>query len=238
MYTSFRLNLLYAVSSKDETFALDMFVREQWNDPRLAFSPTMWNSDVDGPLRIPTTRAWKPDTFFYNAIATSITDSLLILTPTGDLSYTRHYTCTFHISFDLTAFPFDSQTFNIERLSFAYSYLELDLVPMSPCWVPDPSVNYENSLWSLNGWSCVQDFYSFRGSQQSYARVTANLNVSRLSQNYVVKLILPMFIIVLLSTLTYWIDPKSAPARVGGTVTLVLSIVTFNLTVSSDLTKS
>ena len=55
--------------------------------------------------------------------------------------------------------------------------------------------------------------------------------------NYVVKLILPMFIIVLLSTLTYWIDPMSAPARVGGTVTLVLSIVTFNLTVSNDLPK-
>ncbi len=46
-----------------------------------------------------------------------------------------------------------------------------------------------------------------------------------------------MFIIVTLSTLTYWIDPGSPPARVGGTVTLVLSIVTFNLVVSQDLPK-
>ena len=46
-----------------------------------------------------------------------------------------------------------------------------------------------------------------------------------------------MFIIVTLSTLTFWIDPGSPPARVGGTVTLVLSIVTFNLVVSQDLPK-
>ena len=45
--------------------------------------------------------------------------------------------------------------------------------------------------------------------------MTANLYVVRKYTNYVVKLILPMFIIVLLSTLTYWIDPMSAPAQSG-----------------------
>ena len=67
--------------------------------------------------------------------------------------------------------------------------------------------------------------------------MTAELYLTRKSENYIVKLIMPMFIIVTLSTLTYWIDPGSPPARVGGTVTLVLSIVTFNLVVSQDLPK-
>ena len=115
---------------------------------------------------------------------------------------------------------------------------ELSLLAASPCFNPDPSVNYENSLWSLGQPAdCSTGFLSFRSSQAPYSEVTASLYVTRLFMNYVVKLILPMFIIVLLSTLTYWIDPMSAPARVGGTVTLVLSIVTFNLTVSSDLPK-
>jgi hypothetical protein len=73
--------------------------------------------------------------------------------------------------------------------------------------------------------------------QEDYYHVTAQLHVTRKFQNYIVKLIMPMFIIVTLSTLTYWIDPGSPPARVGGTVTLVLSIVTFNLVVSQDLPK-
>jgi hypothetical protein len=37
--------------------------------------------------------------------------------------------------------------------------------------------------------------------------------------------------------LTFWIDVSSAPARITSSLTLVLSIVTFNLTVSNDLPK-
>lgn len=65
----------------------------------------------------------------------------------------------------------------------------------------------------------------------------ASLNVYRLTNSYVIKMIAPMFLLVFLSSLTYWIDPMSTPARIGFSVTLVLSIVTFNFTVSQDLPK-
>ena len=236
--TQFRINLLYAVSSRDEQFNVDLFVTEQWIDPRLAFPPYMWDTANNGALRVPLTRPWKPDTFFYNALSCTTSDQLLTLIASGQLTWTRHLTCTIHDSFELQQFPFDSQTLPLRRLSFAYNMNELMLYTASPCFNPDPSVNYENSLWDLGQTAdCSQGYLSFRSSQAPYSEVTANLYVMRKYTNYVVKLILPMFIIVLLSTLTYWIDPMSAPARVGGTVTLVLSIVTFNLTVSNDLPK-
>jgi hypothetical protein len=50
-------------------------------------------------------------------------------------------------------------------------------------------------------------------------------------------MILPMCLLVLLSSLSYAVDPSSPPARVGFSVALVLSIVTFNLVVSQDLPK-
>ena len=236
--TQFRINLLYAVSSRDEQFNVDLFVTEVWNDPRLAFPSSMWDAAANGDLRVPATRPWKPDTFFYNALSCATSDTLLTLVSTGTLTWVRHLTCTVHDSFELQQFPFDSQTLALRRLSFAYNMNELQLNAASPCFLPDPSVNYENSLWDLGqAADCSTGFLSFRSSQAPYSEVTANLYVVRKFTNYVVKLILPMFIIVLLSTLTYWIDPMSAPARVGGTVTLVLSIVTFNLTVSNDLPK-
>ena len=236
--TQFRINLLYAVSSRDEQFNVDLFVTEQWVDPRLAFPSSMWDTAANGALRVPTTRAWKPDTFFYNALSCTTSDQLLTLLASGQLTWTRHLTCTIHDSFELQQFPFDSQTLPLRRLSFSYNMNELLLYTAQPCFNPDPSVNYENSLWDLGQTAdCSGGYLSFRSSQAPYSEVTANLYVVRKYTNYVVKLILPMFIIVLLSTLTYWIDPMSAPARVGGTVTLVLSIVTFNLTVSNDLPK-
>lgn len=50
-------------------------------------------------------------------------------------------------------------------------------------------------------------------------------------------MILPMFLLVLLSTLSYAVDPAAPPARVAFSVALILSIVTFNLVVSQDLPK-
>jgi len=236
--TQFRVNLLYAVSSRDEQFNIDLFVTEQWVDPRLAFDPTLWDATQLGALRVPATKPWKPDTFFYNALTCATSDQLLTLTAIGQLTWTRHLTCTIHDSFELEQFPFDSQMLPLRRLSFAYNMNELTLQYATPCYNPDPATNYENSLWDLGRTAdCSSGYLSFRSNQAPYSEVTANLYVVRKYTNYVVKLILPMFIIVLLSTLTYWIDPMSAPARVGGTVTLVLSIVTFNLTVSNDLPK-
>ena len=39
---SFRINLLFTVTSKDETYQIDLFVKESWVDPRLQFDTTLW----------------------------------------------------------------------------------------------------------------------------------------------------------------------------------------------------
>ncbi len=80
-------------------------------------------------------------------------------------------------------------------------------------------------------------------------------SLTRLNQSYIVKYILPLAFLVLLSQLSYWIDPmcepcfsfsrslphfschRSPPARVGSSFTLVLAVVTFNVTIGGDLPK-
>lgn len=235
----FRVNLLYSVDSKNEQYSLDFFVRELWDDPRLQFDSALWPDSL-GSLRVPTTKSiWKPDTFFLNAVSCTTSDNLLTLNSTGRLNWSRHQTCVFKADFDLLKFPFDSQTFSIKRVSYAYTQSELVLRPIAsgPCFLPDPTIGFENSLWDLTAADCSAQTFLFRVGQDNYYQVAGNLYVKRKFQNYIVKLILPMFIIVCLSTITYFIDASSTPARVGGTVTLVLSIITFNLVVSQDLPK-
>jgi len=235
-----------------------MHFRESWLDDRLSFDSTLWPVDSMGPLRIPGAKIWKADTFFYNAITCTVADELVTLQYTGVVKWSRHMTCTFHTEFNLLTFPFDTQSFTMRRLSFAYPSNELQFVvsnststssttsspspSTSPsivkqCFNPDPSSTWENSLWDLQGVSCDESVYEFRMSQSPYTQVTANIHVKRKSASYILKMILPMFVVVCLSTLTYWIDANSPPARVGFTITLVLSIITFNLVVSGDLPK-
>jgi hypothetical protein len=104
----FRINLLYAVDSKNEQFSLDFFVRELWTDERLAFDERLWPDSL-GALRIPASRPiWRPDTFFQNAVSCASSDNLLTLNATGKLNWSRHQTCVFNADFNLLEFPFES----------------------------------------------------------------------------------------------------------------------------------
>lgn len=135
VYLSYRLSLLYGVSSADESFQVDFFVTERWNDPRLVFNSTEFYLPYGDPLRLPTSSIWKPDTYFFNAIKCTITDTVLQLDTNGngDVTYTRHSTCTFYTPFDLRSFPFDSQSLSITRMSFAYDYQGLEVSLVSIC---------------------------------------------------------------------------------------------------------
>ena len=232
---NYRIDLLYAVSSADETFGLNLFMSERWIDPRLQFNSSAFPLLSGDILRLASDSPWKPDTYFFNSIRCTVSDSLLKLDPagTGLVTWTRHQTCTFYTPFDLLQFPFDSQAFPIKRLSFFYNSTELTLA-YSPlgCFQPDPRLDYVNALWDLPSYEC--DMSQYNGAQDE---LVSWLYVTRKWQAYVLKMIVPMFLIVIVSSFSYFVDPAAAPARVGLSVAIVLTVSTFNLLVSQDLPK-
>lgn len=235
----YRINSLYDVDSKNENFRVDLWVNEWWLDPRLAYDGNRWKDALeDGKLRVPNGLPWKPDTFFFNALSCTTNDQVILLDPIGRLLWSRHQVCTFRSDFDLRLFPFDTQSLYFGRQSYSYPNTDLVIRTMlDGCYSPDPLTSFENSLWNLKNATCEDTEVYFRDFQPSYSMTRALIVVERQSQNYVVKLILPMFVIVFVSTLSYFIDANAAPARVAFSITLVLSMVTFNWIVSADLPK-
>lgn len=264
----YRLNLLFNIDSKQETWTADLYINEKWIDSRLKFNSTTDWPAGNGELRLNPASVWKPDTFFYNAVSCSAaTDQIMSLDPNGSGSvvWARHQSCNFHSEFDLKSFPFDSQVLELQRISFGYPANELVIVQdQYSCFAPDPAEDFASSLCSsplhfsshslfpplslsnffpqiltggYSSFSCASGVFQLQHQSAAVSMARATLNVYRLTNSYVIKMIAPMFLLVFLSSLTYWIDPMSAPARVGFSVTLVLSIVTFNFTVSQDLPK-
>lgn len=149
--TALRINLLYNVDSKEETFQLDLFVNEYWRDDRLVFDAERWHTK--DTLRIPSKYTpWLPDTFFFNAIkCQTVSESSLTLSSDGSVFWSRHQSCTFHTSFDLLRFPFDQQLLAVRRTSFSYSDKELLLNFLTYSgWRPDPETDFTNSLWDFD----------------------------------------------------------------------------------------
>ena len=182
--TALRINLLFNVDSKEETFQMDLFVHEYWNDPRLQYDSAQW--PLTNTLRVPSKYTpWLPDTFFFNAVkCLPVTDSSLTLSPDGTLLWSRHQSCTFHSSFNLLDFPFDKQTIAVRRTSFSYTTSELTLKFLTPTgWRPDPQTDFTNALWDFE--------YAFSNTTSlvfiNTHSANAYIRIGRRSMNYVLK---------------------------------------------------
>lgn len=58
----YRVNRLVTVDPISNSFTLDIFLRLQWNDPRLVFSENLGQES----LRLSPSQIWTPDVYFYN----------------------------------------------------------------------------------------------------------------------------------------------------------------------------
>ncbi|KAJ3271524.1 hypothetical protein HDV01_006575 [Terramyces sp. JEL0728] len=233
----FRLNRLFDVDPKTNVFALDLFLRLRWNDPRLTFPEPLKNE----ALRIDPALVWTPDIYFYNeATQAAPLDQTLKISNDGTVFWSRHYLMYLATGFDLHEFPFDSQKLPIQLVSYSNSQQTMRLNwynDSGGAAYPDPIVNktFSSVLWNLNSLNTSLTNIIFRDGQPQYDFLTYAMYVARDPSTYVLKYILPLFFIALCSTLTYWIDPTAVPARVGFGVSLLLASITLNFVVSADL---
>ncbi|CAB3411241.1 unnamed protein product [Caenorhabditis bovis] len=118
-----------AVSEVTMDYALEMFYRESWRDPRLQYDRHLFKNKTELALHESyTSFLWFPDTFVPNAIASknpqrnSISHrSLLRLDETGKLLYSRRISLVCECTMDLTLFPFDKQLCKLGFESYGYT---------------------------------------------------------------------------------------------------------------------
>ncbi|PAV86835.1 hypothetical protein WR25_04610 [Diploscapter pachys] len=123
-----------AVSEVDMDFTLDFYMRQTWQDPRLAFGEV----DLGLPNKISSLtvgvdyldKLWKPDTFFPNEkrsffhVATTH-NSFLRIDKDGTVYTSQRLTVTATCSMKLQLFPMDSQRCKLEIESYGYSTADI-----------------------------------------------------------------------------------------------------------------
>ena len=128
------------MSSRDEQFNIDLFVTEQWIDPRLSFDPTLWDATQLGALRVPAHQA------------VEARHILLQRAQLHDERPAAHTDCPSDSSHGRATSPAPSTTASscsssrstvrhchCRRLSFAYNNMnEMQLQYATPCYNPGP----------------------------------------------------------------------------------------------------
>ncbi|XP_053206184.1 glutamate-gated chloride channel-like [Panonychus citri] len=205
-------------------YATQITFREEWRDSRLVFD------DMGGRIRFlvltDPEKLWKPDLFFSNEKYGHFHDIimpnvLLRIFPNGDILYSIRISLNLFCPMDLKYFPLDIQNCSIRMAS--YGYTTEDLVFL---WRAGDPVQITKSL-HLPRFTLMKYLTSYCTSKTNtgeYSCLKVELVFKREFSYYLFLIYVPCCMLVIVSWVSFWIDPNSAAARVLLGVTSLLTM--------------
>ncbi|KAK6014166.1 Neurotransmitter-gated ion-channel ligand binding domain protein, partial [Ostertagia ostertagi] len=188
-------------------YTLDLYLRQIWKDPRLA-----WESDVQSSLTIGIDMVktiWTPDTFFPNEKksffheATSH-NSFLRIDNHGNVLRSIRLTVTANCPMNLHTFPLDIQECALEIESYGYSTRDIIYH-----WHDANAVTIDENV------------HLAHFSIGNYSRLSAYFTFKRNLGFYLIQIYFPSSLIVVISWVSFWLNREAVQARVAiGTIYL------------------
>ncbi|XP_016890455.1 glycine receptor subunit beta-like [Cynoglossus semilaevis] len=233
------INSFGSIQETTMDYRINIFLRQRWNDPRLRL-PTDFKSDaltVDPKM---FQCLWKPDLFFANEKNANFHDVtqdniLLFIFRNGDVLISMRLSVTLSCPLDLTLFPMDTQLCKMQLESFGYTTSDLvfmwqsDPVQMDEIALPQFDIKQEDIKYG----NCTK-YYKGTGY---YTCVEVIFTLRRQVGFYLMGVYAPTLLIVVLSWLSFWINPDASAARVPLGILSVLSLSSESMSLASELPK-
>ncbi|KAK6102706.1 cation transporter family protein [Brugia pahangi] len=233
-----------AISEVNMDFTIDFYLRQTWNDPRLAFSHYLYDiveNNIDS-LTVGVDylqKLWKPDTFFPNEKKsyfhiTTTHNSFLRIYPNGNVFTSQRLTVTAICNMKLHLFPMDSQKCKLEIESYGYSVLDI-------VYFFNNSKNpVSKSEFELPQFVLIDIQVASRNvvlSSGNYSRLTCAFLFKRNIGFYIIQVYLPSILIVVISWVSFWLNRDATPARVALSVLTILTMTTLTATTNASMPK-
>ncbi|XP_043826982.1 glycine receptor subunit beta isoform X2 [Dromiciops gliroides] len=235
------INSFGSIQETTMDYRVNIFLRQKWNDPRLKLPNDFRGSDA---LTVDPTMfkcLWKPDLFFANEKSANFHDVtqeniLLFIFRDGDVLVSMRLSITLSCPLDLTLFPMDTQRCKMQLESFGYTTDDLrfiwqsgDPVQLEKIALPQFDIKKEDIEYG----NCTK-YYKGTGY---YTCVEVIFTLRRQVGFYMMGVYAPTLLIVVLSWLSFWINPDASAARVPLGIFSVLSLASECTTLAAELPK-
>ncbi|XP_043913062.1 glycine receptor subunit alpha-4-like [Protopterus annectens] len=221
------INSFGSVTETTMDYRVNVFLRQQWSDPRLAYSEYPDDSlDLDPSM---LDSIWKPDLFFANEKGANFhevtTDNkLLRIFKNGNVLYSIRLTLILSCPMDLKNFPMDIQTCTMQLESFGYTMNDLVFE-----WLDNGPVQVAEGL-TLPQFIMREEkdlgYCTKHYNTGKFTCIEVKFHLEREMGYYLIQMYIPSLLIVILSWVSFWINMDAAPARVGLGITTVLTMTT------------
>jgi hypothetical protein len=218
------------INTANQSYDANVLFEVTWFDPRLKHKE-------EGSVRMSVENIWHPKLQIVNRqrIWTSLSHTVEV-TPEGKVIYSQRVWGTFSQPLALEEFPFDQQTFRLQLSSVGYGPDELELTrgTVSGSGIAD---KLSVADWRLISWQLnAEPFLPSPGSLPA-AGYAITFDAERKSGYFVVKVIIPLILIVMMSWLVFWIDPKEAGTQISVGITSMLTLIAYRFAVDTSLPR-
>ncbi len=213
------------INDVDQSMTADFAFRATWRDPRLA-------STGDQLREFSLSSVWSPRLTVINKRRVWKTwPDVVLVDSAGNVQYTQRFYGTMTARLDLHDFPFDKNTIKIEFVSAGHTTDEVELVVAREVTGRTPEFSLVDAFVS-KGDVTTGEFY-FAPGDINMPKLTYEFDVQRYTAYYLWKIILPLTIIVFMSWLVFWIDPKQFGPQIGLAATAVLTLIAYRFLLGS-----
>jgi len=243
----------YSISQRDELLDFGLKVFKMWKDTRLAKKNMIIKTGDkhNEGVEVDPSLVWRPQSELRNAIERVVLSEELVIFPSGHVLLTQRLRVKVTVDFNMQWFPFDQQALKFVFGTFGRATTDhVQIVTTSnTSWYPAfPSSNVnENFLIESDllerpqmSWK-ILSFYGagrvVRGdaSLLKYSEVDCVLRVQRGRWHYIIVFIVPMFLIVLVSSANYNFDMRDLEPRVTVSASLLLALVALQYSIEQQL---
>lgn len=222
---------LIEIDGVSQSFTADLFVIAQWRDPRLA-SP-------DGATRrLDLDDVWNPRLQIVNqrAIRTGFPESVDVA-PDGTVTYRQRYFGDFTARLDLREFPMDRHTIGFSLATPGFTPDDIEVVAADQVGGAARATELSIVDWSVGEFSAVPRPYDVGATGRSVAGLVGELEIARKLGPFISRAFLSVAIIVAMSWVVFWIDPKHVPARLSVAVTAMLTLIAYRFLLAQVLPR-
>lgn len=211
------------VNSAEQNFSSSIYLEARWNSPVL-------RHEGPGTLIRGTTEIWTPRLTIVNQQqAWNAFPASVDISPDGDVVFRQKIWGWFSQTLDLRDFPLDRQTLTISIVAPGLLESEVAMVPMAREHGRSSGIAEEFSVpdFDVLSWKAQpRPYVPFEG-YVGIAGFVMEIDIERQMNYYIWKIIFPICLIVIMSWVPRWIDPKQIGTNIGIATTSFLTLVAY-----------